>query len=194
MADEITRLRGFSGRLLERELFVCSASELEILQAVGEPSSDSSFTDKPPQLVWDLEWPCGLTASLLFDQLTQRLTGHLDRPEVEHTFRHLEIDPEDPWLLEREYPDRFAAQCEPPDRSFELWRQDDDGTKVRIGAGRTEGDVNCWRDELERRGDKPRYWVQHAGEESSAAGAEAPDPVQQQLIQRLARTKAADAE
>ena len=189
---EVTRLRGFSSRLLEREFFACSVSELEILQAVGEPSSDTSFTDKPPQLVWDLEWPCGLTASLLFDQLTQRLTGHLDRPEVEHAFRHLDIDPDDVWLLEHEVPTKFASQCEPPNRVFELWRQDDNGNKVIVKGGLTESDANCWRDELERKGHKQTYWVQREGREPDVVGTDAPDAVQQQLIDRLSRPKVAE--
>lgn len=185
MPGDVTRLRGTSGRLLEREFFVCTCSELQVLQAVGEPSSDNAFSDGPPQLVWDLEWPCGLTASLLFDQLTQRLTGYLDRPEVEHVFRHLEIEPSDVWLLERELPAKFAAQSQGGERGFELWRQDDNGVKALVKGGLTEGDATCWADEFERRGHKQRYWVQH--EDAADARDDAKAEVRQQLIDRLAR-------
>lgn len=196
MSDDVNRLREPSSRLLERELFVCSASELVLLQRLGDPSSGDAFATGPPRLVWDLEWPCGLVASLEFDQLSQRLTGHLDRPEVEHAFRHLGIEPLDLWLLETEVPTKFAAQCAPPEKSFELWRQDEHGSKAMVRQGLTEGDATCWRDQLESGGHKQHYWVQRSRLEGSVEGSgeEGETEVRQQLIDRLTRSRSGNTE
>ncbi|MBI2704115.1 MAG: hypothetical protein HYX32_02315 [Actinobacteria bacterium] len=187
MPGDVTRLRGTSGRLHEREYFVCTVREVELLQAVGEPSSDNALSEGPPKLVWDLEWPCGLTASLQLDQLTQRLTGYLDRSEVAHVFRHLEIEPEDLWLLEQELPAKYAAQSAGDDRSFELWQQEGNDSNVIVKGGLTEGDASCWRDELERGGHAKRHWVQCTKPPGPGAGAGGDTEVRQQLIDRLAK-------
>ncbi len=192
MPGEVARLRVSSDRLLERELFVCTVSELDLLEVLGEPSSSSVSAAGPAHLVWHLEWPCGLTASIELDQLTQRLTGHLDRPEVQHAFRHLRIEPKDIWLLQTEVPHKFAAQCEAPDPSYELWCQDENGVRTLLEGGLTEGDADCWCDELQRADQRCHCWVQrHKGEGvPEASDAE----VRQHLIERLSRARSPEGD
>jgi hypothetical protein len=162
MAAEVTRLRSASPRLLARELFACTATELQILEAVGEPSSDNAFGTGPPTLVWDVAWPCGLTASLELLQLEQRLVGYLDRLEVDHALRHLGLDGAGVWLLEREEPDAFAQLPAPLPVRFDLWCTTDDGTKERLAEGITEGNAQCWREQLEDTPSADRVWLEPA--------------------------------
>jgi hypothetical protein len=151
--DGVTKLRAFPrSRLIERELFACSVSEVDLLEALGSPSAESQpgLGEGRPYLYWDLVWPCGIVMGLQFDQLEQRLVGFLDEPEVEHALWHIGIKPEQLWTLERDDPDRFAVVCDPAVREFELW-VNSGGDEVRVLTGLTRREAECRRATLEAR-------------------------------------------
>lgn len=151
--DGVTKLRAFPrSRLIERELFACNVSEVDLLEALGSPSAESQpgLGEGRPYLYWDLVWPCGIVMGLQFDQLEQRLIGFLDEPEVEHALWHIGIKPEQLWTLERDDPERFAVVCDPAVREFELW-VDSGGEEVRVLTGLTRREAECRRAAFEAR-------------------------------------------
>lgn len=48
--------------------------------------------------------------------------------------------------------------------SYEVWRQDDNGHKFRVGAWPTREEAEQQQRELERRGHKQTYYVVRAGD------------------------------
>ena len=46
-----------------------------------------------------------------------------------------------------------------PDRHWQLWRQDDDGSQELLVARLTERDATCRRDSLSERGQAQTYWI-----------------------------------
>lgn len=151
MAQAPIRLKAFPRhRLLAQELFACPANEVDLIVALGDPTAEyqPSLGEGTPILFWDLEWPCGLVTGLQFDPLAERVSGFLDQPEVSHALRHLGLDPDELWILERDEPTRFIQVCpDPPIRSAHLWRVDD-GLEVEVAAGLTEREAGCMADEL----------------------------------------------
>ncbi|MEZ5142097.1 MAG: hypothetical protein R2726_06185 [Acidimicrobiales bacterium] len=152
MPSEVTRLPAFPRhRLLGQELFACPANEVDLLTVLGEPTAEyqPSLGEGTPILFWDLEWSCGLVMGLQFDQLAQRLSGFLDQPEVAHALRHLQLDPPELWILERDEPTRFRQVCpEPPLRTAHLWRVVPDDDDVDVADGLTPRDAECLAGEL----------------------------------------------
>jgi len=150
--SEPTRLKAFPRhRLLAQELFACPANEVDLLTVLGSPTAEyqPSIGEGTPVLFWDIEWPCGLVMGLQFDQLDQRLSGFLDQPEVAHALRHLQLDPDELWILERDEPTRFGQVCpDPPDRTAQVWRVTADGTEEEVAFGVTGRDADCLVDEL----------------------------------------------
>jgi hypothetical protein len=138
-----------------------------------------------------------MAMALEFDQLTQRLTAHLDASEVEHALRHLAIEPKDLWLLEQQVPDKFASQAPPPDRSFELWTSEATGGRTLVAAGLTQRDAQCWLEEIEDDDANQRAWVQRAKVGSTPSERDdvddlledLADPIRQQLIHRFGRAR-----
>lgn len=145
------RLKAFPRhRLIAHEVLRCRAHELDLLTSLGEPTSQTDPRDAEPVFFWDLEWPCGLVTAVALHQLDERLTLHLDEPEVPHALRHLGVDPVDSWLWQEADPVAFAAAVpEPPEPSWSVWRQVDQGRRTCLASGITERDARCWVDELE---------------------------------------------
>ncbi|MCC5951215.1 MAG: hypothetical protein JJU45_03880 [Acidimicrobiia bacterium] len=137
-------------RVVQRELVRGVASEVDLLEHLGEPTSESSLADDERRFFWDLEWPCGLVTCLEYGQITQQLAVRLDCPEVDHAFRHLGVEVQDLWLLQNEEPEVFAAVAEEPDRSWALWRSDGHG-RICVASGLTHRDAHCWQRSLDER-------------------------------------------
>lgn len=163
LGDGVTRLRASSDRLREREFFTCTVPELDLLEALGDPLGDTVFDDGPPRLFWDFEFPCGLAVGLQFDQLTQRLTGHLDAAEVEHALRHLDLEPSDLWLLEEALPQRFLAQAARPDRRWAVATAGGHGPARIAARGLVRRDADCLVAELNQGHDGPYQVVEEPG-------------------------------
>lgn len=162
MTSGFTKLRKFPrNRLIEDELLRCRASELDLFVAFGEPTLQTPADDADPTFYWDMEWSCEMVMGLQFKQLTEILTIRLDQPETHHALRHLGFEVTDLWTLEEDSPERFAELCEPPDLSWELWRQVD-GEKECVAKSLTERDADCWRDSFADTDDAPRHWVTRA--------------------------------
>ena len=149
--------------LIERELFAGTASEVDLLAVLGDPSGENvpALGAGRPLFFWDLSYPCGLVMGLQFDQIDQRLTGFLDAPDVDHALRHLGIGVQDVWRLEEEEPDRFAAVCDAVPRTFAVARAGDPGAVVAEGL--TERDARCRCDEAAAAGDAALVLVAGAG-------------------------------
>jgi hypothetical protein len=139
------RLKGFPRHeVLPHELLRCRASELDLLAALGEPTGHTDPHTTDPRFFWDLAWPCGLVTAVALDQLTERLTLHLDQADVDHALRHLGIEPHDMWRWDVDAPAAFAAAVpNPPSQDWVLWRQGDDGNRAVVAFGLTERDARC---------------------------------------------------
>ena len=131
-------------RLIERELFAGTVNEVDLLAALGAPSGESvpALGAGHPTFFWDLTYGCGLVMGLQFDQLTQRLTGFLDAPDVEHALRHLGVPMTDRWLLEASDPDLFRAVASPTDARCGV-AAIVDGRRRTLAEGLTERDARC---------------------------------------------------
>ncbi len=130
--------------LIERELFAGTVSEVDLLAALGAPSGESvpALGAGHPTFFWDLTYGCGLVMGLQFDQLTQRLSGFLDAPDVDHALRHLGVPMADRWLLEESDPDLFRAVAPPTDARCGV-AAIVDGRRRTVAEGLTERDARC---------------------------------------------------
>ncbi|MCX7621840.1 MAG: hypothetical protein N2037_13465 [Acidimicrobiales bacterium] len=215
--ERVTKLRAFPrSRLIERELFACTVSEVDLLEALGAPSAESQpgLGEGHPNLYWDLVWSCGMVMGLQFDQLEQRLVGFLDEPEVEHALWHIGIKPDQLWVLERDDPEHFAVVCDPVARNYELWLGAE-GEEVRLLTRLTKREAECRRSWYAERATDGRTYVVRSTEPAIDLGSggskeeqvpagepltepsAAPERVRQALIERAAstlsrRTAAAD--
>jgi hypothetical protein len=63
---------------------------------------------------------------------------------------------------------RRAVSARDSDRSWSLWRQDDNGTSFEIRRDHTRDEAERLRDELEARGHKQLYWVASTGSSGSS--------------------------
>ncbi len=159
------RLKSFARyRVIGRELFSCQASEVDLLQALGPPTSevDPPLGSGEPRMFWDVEFPCGLVMGLQFDRLRQHLLGHLDGPDVAHALRHLRLRPADLWTLEEAEPSAFAtvaAGAPPMPRTFTLYEAEADSPPETVASGVTERDARCQLAELDGLEPGVRMWV-----------------------------------
>jgi hypothetical protein len=93
---------------------------------------------------WAFEFPCGLKVVCELVHLS-----HFARIDDEQFRSHLKqiisLDP--------------TRQSEIESlRSFQVWRQGDDGVPIEIGEPTSERDAKCWIHQLESGGHKQLYW------------------------------------
>jgi len=163
VTEDLVRLKAFPRyRVIERELFTCRAGEMGLIEALGAPTSE---VDPPlgagnPRMFWDVELSCGLVMGLHFDRITEVLTGHLDLPEVGHSLRHLNLVPQQLWLLEKAEPEVFAASCAPVDHHFRLWESTTDDEPLLLAAHLSHRDAECLLASLQRDPRGPKRWIE----------------------------------
>lgn len=164
VSDEIVRLRSFPRyRVIGRELFACRASEIDLWEALGAPTSEINppLGQGSPQMFWDVEFPCGLVMGLQLDCISERLIGFLDAPEVSHAIRHLGIRPADLWLLETADPAKFAAVAPPVPHDARLWEQEGSSEPELLGSHLARRDAQCQLAELDGIEPGVRLFIDH---------------------------------
>lgn len=118
---------------------------------------------------WAVEFDCGVW--IAFEFLHNGSGGSVlaTEPVAQHVSRHLTH-----WRTKLH---EFAPDALEPDRksmihrfngvmpqlteldTFQLWRQGDDGNRIRVGVPTSKRDAECWLAELESRKHKQTYWV-----------------------------------
>lgn len=118
---------------------------------------------------WAYEFPCGLQVAIEFRHMRES-DGLVcaDSPEANHVVRHLPFSKEQciPMneiplreqldLLLSYYPERQDEINAL--RSFQVWRQGDDGNAFKVGEPTSERDCRCWVSQLESSHHKQTYW------------------------------------
>lgn len=118
---------------------------------------------------WVVEFDCGLqvafecphhaeTCGLL---ATEYAPQHVSR-HLSHWGDDLEAIPDEAFAADREdmllrFADSMPELIE--NRSYQLWRQGDDGNSMTIGEPTSNLDAKCWQAELESHKHKQIYWV-----------------------------------
>jgi len=137
------------------------------------PSPYQEFVDGLGEAdYWAFTYPCGIKLAYEFiHPLAPNLRGYAnvygDLPEISHGVRHIPfsnnlIHPSSPETnkLEIEHfktVDPWATKMASL-ASFQVWRQGDDGNKIRVGESTSKRDAECWVKELESHGHKQLYW------------------------------------
>lgn len=118
---------------------------------------------------WALEFECGLRVAFEFFHFSNGGIVYATEPVPQHVARHLShwktelnesafefFEPERTSMIER-----FGSEM--PElkelNSFQLWRQGDDGNKMKVGFPTSRRDAECWAAELESHKHKQIYWV-----------------------------------
>ena len=117
---------------------------------------------------WAFEYPCGLQVA--FEFLHNAGSGRViaDSPEVDHILRHIPFsEPECVWLSGAAFQSalEFVLKRRPERqhefdslRSFQVWRQGEDGNPFPIGDPTSERDANCRVKQFEASAHKQLYW------------------------------------
>lgn len=117
---------------------------------------------------WAVQFDCGLR--ILFEAFHDSSCPMVaaDLPCVQHVERHLHhwgnylVDISDQFLKDRDSMVRRFVE-EMPElnelKSYQVWRQGDDGNQVRVGLRTTKRDAECWIAEFEKHHHKQIYWV-----------------------------------
>ena len=163
MGDAITRLAAFPrNKLIGQQLCSGKVSELALLERLGPPTATTDPVESDPRFYWDLEFRCGLVASLEFHQLSQTLALSLDGPDVDHALRHLGVEVFDLTRLEDTDPERFLQVASPLELEWEVWREDANRGVERLAGGLSERDAECQRDSFEETSLGAVHWVERA--------------------------------
>ena len=120
---------------------------------------------------WIIGYDCGMWLSFEFVHAYDFGRVSSSEPNANHAIRHLLhwrqdtwVYPEDSFRREREWVLEQFSLSMPQLRQqscCQLWRQGDDGNPVAIGYPTSEMDASCFKRELEARGHKQIYWVEH---------------------------------
>lgn len=117
---------------------------------------------------WAIQFDCGL--KVLFEAFhdSPQVMVAADLPCPQHVERHLQhwrkalVDVSDQFLDDHaSMIRRFSSEMPELEelRSYQVWRQGDDGNQVRCGLSTTKRDAECWLAEFESHHHKQIYWV-----------------------------------
>ncbi|TWT93257.1 hypothetical protein [Stieleria varia] len=119
--------------------------------------------------IWAVKFDCGLTVGFEFLHLETGGSIRASEPNPSHVQRHFQnwkskLEPYpastfadlDAMTIDH-YAERHPELLEP--RSYQLWRQGDDGNEMPIGEPTSLLDAKCWQTELESHKHKQIYWV-----------------------------------
>lgn len=137
----------------------------DYLQAEPVVASEPGLGDAD---YWAIQFNCGL--KVLFEAYhdSQDVMVAADLPSVQHVARHLQhwdkhlVDESDRFVEDHDSMiQRFASEMPELNelKSYQVWRQGDDGNQVPIGSPTTKRDAECWVAEFESHRHKQIYWV-----------------------------------
>jgi hypothetical protein len=117
---------------------------------------------------WAFEFPCGLQVAFEFVHSMKGGRVVADSPEIDHVLRHTRIPAAECHRIdERELQSQLSKLLEwSPERtaeiaslrSFQVWRQGDDGNPFQVGEPTSERDAACRVRQFESLGHKQLYW------------------------------------
>ena len=122
---------------------------------------------------WALQCDCGLRISFEFFYSFPGGLVYANMPCPQHVRRHLKhwehqlipIPDEQTELDRNGMIDHFKNEI--PDllqtKTYQIWRQGDDGNPIAIGNPTTKNDAECWVSELESYPHKQLYWIEKSG-------------------------------
>lgn len=117
---------------------------------------------------WAYQLDCGLKIALEAFHDGPHAMVAADMPCRQHVARHLHhwekhlVDVSDQFADDHNhFIQRFAAEMPELNelKSYQVWRQGDDGNQVPIGSPTTKRDAECWVAEFESHRHKQIYWV-----------------------------------
>lgn len=149
-------------------LLICNFSRETAADKLGPPM----FVDWVGGLgnadFWAFEFPCGLQVAFEFIHNSEGGRVVADSPEIEHVLRHLpfsesefvKIDDDVLQLTLKRLVTRYPERQNEIDslRSFQVWRQGDDGNPFRVGNATSERDARCLVRQFESLSHKQLYW------------------------------------
>jgi hypothetical protein len=151
MPQEARRLPSFPRNdLLDEPVLSGRAAELELIERLGPPTTESSRAFDDPRIFWDLEWPCGLVMGIEYHQLTEELVMHLDSLDIEHAVRHLGVEVRALATSFEHKRDRFDRLTPRPVEG--LWTvvaEESDGSTTLVARNISERDARCRAAELD---------------------------------------------
>lgn len=144
----------------------------EMIERLGPPMARGIHDGLGEADFWGFEYCCGLQLVYERVEFLGKTRVCADAPELEHALRHMpfpradcdvigeaELESALSHLKER-YPARRGLLDSL--RSFQVWRQGDDGNPVPVGEPTSERDARCWVQQLEALGHKQLYWYSAA--------------------------------
>ena len=156
-------------------LFHLCVSHEEIrnyLQAKPVVANDANWGDAD---YWAIQFDCGLKIALEAFHESPHALVYADAPCRQHVTRHLFrweknlVDVSDQFVeYHNHLIQRFLGEMSELQelKSYQVWRQGDDGNQVSIGSPTTKRDAQCWVAELESHHHKQIYWVAHIDQDN----------------------------
>lgn len=118
---------------------------------------------------WAIQFDCGLKLVFEFFHASEGADVLADLPCAQHARRHLQhwdqhlVDyPPDMFAMDRESMiETFREQIPALNEldQYQVWRQGDDGNRVKVGVPTTKRDAECWVAEFESHKHKQIYWA-----------------------------------
>lgn len=135
-----------------------------------ETLKEEDFLREPgPCDYWAFRFECGLQIAITHYTGENRVKISADLPEIDHILRHLDLSARPSWRIDEASPDIISVYLEKElqqqwsfDLRFELWRQDDNGNKFKVGVFNSEREAACTRDSFEKRGHRQTYWIEQS--------------------------------
>lgn len=149
-------------------LVICNVSREAAADKLGPPMLIDWVEGLGNADFWAFEFPCGLQVAFEFVHDSEGGRVVADSPEIDHVLRHIPFSASEcvklgddslqsqcKQLLKR-YPERQAEIDSL--RSFQVWRQGDDGNPFRVGDPTSERDAKCLVKQFESLSHKQLYW------------------------------------